>query len=244
MKHLSILAIGLLCCLHSFGQIGIGTENPVDSAILHIESSDKGLLIPRLTTSERDNILSPELGLLIFNTDANEFQFWNQGNVWNALALTHTSTSLPGQSVKYVNSNTSTNINTNSAINLPIFGTLKWNDNATLYNVDATDNSITIAESGRYKFVINVNISVANNGPQRTNPEVYITVNSTQESASAATGYMRRNNGHNESSLHLNEILELNAGDVIEFKVIRAGNSGTVNLRDSGTSNVYIEKLI
>lgn len=48
-------------------QIGIGTQYPDESSILDIESKSKGLLIPRLTTSERDQIVSPANALLIFN---------------------------------------------------------------------------------------------------------------------------------------------------------------------------------
>lgn len=242
MRNLLFSAIGLLCCIHSFGQIGIGTANPVDSAILHIESSEKGLLIPRLSTIERDAINSPEIGLLIFNTDVNEFQFWNTGNIWIAFSLTTTSTSVAGQSVKFTNTNTTTNINQNTAINLPLFGTEKWNDNTSLYLVDTGNHSVIITESGRYRIILNISIEVANTN-SRTSPEMYIAVNNSQESANATTGYIRRANGTNESSLHLNEVLEVNAGDVIEIKVIRTGNSGAVNLRASGTSNVYIEKL-
>lgn len=48
-------------------QIGIGTQYPDESSILDIDSKSKGLLIPRLTTSERDQIVSPANALLIFN---------------------------------------------------------------------------------------------------------------------------------------------------------------------------------
>lgn len=45
------------------------TSDPDPSAILDIESSDLGVLLPRLTTQERDAIVSPANGLIIFNTD-------------------------------------------------------------------------------------------------------------------------------------------------------------------------------
>jgi len=34
--------------LHAAGQVGIGTTTPDPASILHIQSTDKGLLIPRL----------------------------------------------------------------------------------------------------------------------------------------------------------------------------------------------------
>lgn len=49
-------------------QIGIGTQYPDESSILDIESKSKGVLIPRVTTNERNQIVSPANALLIFNT--------------------------------------------------------------------------------------------------------------------------------------------------------------------------------
>ena len=72
---LALLQIGAVC---SFGQsVGIGTPTPNASSQLDISSTTKGLLVPRMTQSERDIILSPAQGLLIFNTTTNSFQYYN-----------------------------------------------------------------------------------------------------------------------------------------------------------------------
>lgn len=55
-------------------QIGIGTQLPDESSILDIESKNKGVLFPRVTTSERDQILSPANALLIYNTSFQTIQ--------------------------------------------------------------------------------------------------------------------------------------------------------------------------
>ena len=44
------------------------------SAILDISASDKGLLIPRLSTQARNSIIQPATALLIFNSDLKIFQ--------------------------------------------------------------------------------------------------------------------------------------------------------------------------
>jgi len=72
------------------GQIGIGTSNPDASAILDIVSSTTGILIPRLTTSQRNSISSPAQGLLIFNTSTNSFEYYD-GTSWQTI-ITATST--------------------------------------------------------------------------------------------------------------------------------------------------------
>jgi uncharacterized protein (TIGR02145 family) len=51
------------------------------SALLDVNSSSKGFLPPRLTTVQRDAIVSPATGLLIFNSSSNSLQFYN-GIVW------------------------------------------------------------------------------------------------------------------------------------------------------------------
>lgn len=58
-----------------FSQVGIGTTSPDDSSILDIESTNSGVLFPRLTTSQRDAIHLPATGLLIYNSSDNVFQY-------------------------------------------------------------------------------------------------------------------------------------------------------------------------
>lgn len=56
--------------------VTIGSSSFDASAILGITSTTKGLLIPRMTTTQRDAIGSPSTGLMIYNTTDNEFQFF------------------------------------------------------------------------------------------------------------------------------------------------------------------------
>ena len=247
MKTLTVTAVLICFAMHiGHAQVGIGTTTPDNSAALHIESNSSGLLIPKLTSTERDNIIDPSNGLLIFNTDTDEFQF-NAGSMttpnWQAFSLTSTSTALPGQSLKFSNTDITSNINTDAATNLPVFGTEEWNDNSTLYGVDTVNHAITINETGRYRIIVNSAFSVANNGPQRSSPEMFVAVDDVQVGAFASTGYMRRNAGHNQSSINFTEVIELNANQILSVKVQRAGNSGTVTLRSSGTTTIYVEKI-
>ncbi|MGH7975000.1 MAG: beta strand repeat-containing protein [bacterium] len=58
-----------------------GTFAAQTSAVVQIDSTTQGFLIPRLTTVQRDAIVSPVKGLMIFNTDSNLFNFYT-GTVW------------------------------------------------------------------------------------------------------------------------------------------------------------------
>lgn len=66
-KLFSILPI-FIFVINVSAQVGINTDKPDTSSILDIKSDSKGILIPRLTQEERNNINEPENGLLIYNT--------------------------------------------------------------------------------------------------------------------------------------------------------------------------------
>jgi hypothetical protein len=61
----------LLVSFYSFGQTGIGTTAPNAAAKLEIAATDKGLLIPRMTKSQREAITlsSAANGLMVYQTD-------------------------------------------------------------------------------------------------------------------------------------------------------------------------------
>ena len=59
---------------YNTGKVGIGTTTPSSSAKVDISSTNSGLLIPRMTTIQRDAISSPAEGLLIFNTTTKRFE--------------------------------------------------------------------------------------------------------------------------------------------------------------------------
>jgi len=65
----------------SIAQVGINTTTPDSSAALDINSTNSGLLIPRMTETERDAITDPATGLLIYqNTGVTGFYFYNGTN--------------------------------------------------------------------------------------------------------------------------------------------------------------------
>jgi hypothetical protein len=229
--------------MHSkcLSQVGIGNTNPDPSSILHIQPStnDKGILVPRLSTSQIGMILSPAYGLLVFNTDLSEFQF----NCAAVGAPDWTSIS-HNMSVKYSNLDTSSNINSAASTNIPIFGVLDWNDDTSLYSI--TGNTLTINTAGRYRITVNISYTVPTVGgtsDQRVSVEAQLAVSGTLTGTIANTGYVRHANGHTEASLHLTEVLNISAGQTICVQTIRGGNSAPATFRSAGTSNIYVEKI-
>lgn len=58
------------------GNLGVGTTSVNASAALEISSTSKGVLFPRLSSSQRDAISSPATGLVIFNSTFNKLQVY------------------------------------------------------------------------------------------------------------------------------------------------------------------------
>ncbi|WP_225036089.1 hypothetical protein [Winogradskyella sp. SM1960] len=81
--NLTLLGLFLIFTTLSFSQVGIGVEDPDASSILELKSSDKGLLLPRLTTAERDLISSPAEGLTIYNTTTQSLEIYTDS--WKRL---------------------------------------------------------------------------------------------------------------------------------------------------------------
>jgi hypothetical protein len=54
---------------------------PDASSIVEMRTTDKGILIPRMTTTQRDDISVPATGLMIYNTSTNQYNFYN-GGAW------------------------------------------------------------------------------------------------------------------------------------------------------------------
>jgi hypothetical protein len=81
---IAVALISILCSstipAQSMG-ISNATITPDPSSILEMRTTDKGILIPRMTTAERDNISSPAIGLMLYNTITTQYNFYN-GNAW------------------------------------------------------------------------------------------------------------------------------------------------------------------
>lgn len=67
------------------GEVGIGTATPDNSSQLEVSATDKGLLIPRVTTAQMNAISTPATNLLVFNTDLEALYRYDGAN-WVALS--------------------------------------------------------------------------------------------------------------------------------------------------------------
>ena len=74
--------------IDSQGRVGIGTSSPAAGAVLDISATNRGVLLPRLTTTQVNTIQFPENGLMVYNTTLNTICFYN-GSSWQKVSTTN-----------------------------------------------------------------------------------------------------------------------------------------------------------
>ncbi|MEK7254548.1 MAG: hypothetical protein AAB316_07380, partial [Bacteroidota bacterium] len=95
LKSILLFALCLAASLALFSQSNIQQSTSINasgtapdaSALLDVSATDKGVLVPRMTSAQRSAIASPATGLLVFDTTTDGFWFFN-GAAWQALAGT------------------------------------------------------------------------------------------------------------------------------------------------------------
>jgi hypothetical protein len=84
MKYLQriLIVLAMLTTFSLSAQVSINTDNsaPDGSAMLEVKSTEKGFLPPRMTQAQRD-LITPVEGLVVFNTDTHQPNFYN-GTEW------------------------------------------------------------------------------------------------------------------------------------------------------------------
>ena len=76
------------------GSVGVGTLSPNGSAAVEVVSTTQGLLAPRMTKVQRDAIVAPATGLLIFQTNATPGFYFYTGAAWTPISSKGANTSL------------------------------------------------------------------------------------------------------------------------------------------------------
>jgi hypothetical protein len=90
MKKTFIMAMAFFTCLFTqpiFSQnVGINTTGapPHPSAMLDVTSTISGFLVPRMSSAQRLAIPAPATGLLVFDTDLDQFWYFD-GTIWVSL---------------------------------------------------------------------------------------------------------------------------------------------------------------
>lgn len=79
---ISLISFSALMDLNAQVAINNSSTSPDPSAQLDISSTEKGMLIPRMTREERNDISSPATGLIIFQSNENAGFYYYDGSSW------------------------------------------------------------------------------------------------------------------------------------------------------------------
>ncbi|NAS32135.1 hypothetical protein GTQ40_14205 [Flavobacteriaceae bacterium R38] len=237
-KGVTVCAFLLFISSQLVAQVGIGNTNP--QATLDVTSTTSGVLFPRMTTIQRDAIITPATGMLIFNSDTNTFNYNSGTGVAPNWVSLSTGSSAETRAVKYSSADTTTDILTAGVVSIPIFGNLEFNDDTSLFALQ-NNTTLQVNEAGRYRVTVNLYTDGTN---QRDQLQLGIFVNGVMQSAPFSTNELIFGVLH--SSANFIDILNLNANDQISIRAEDFfATGGNVNMRtlNGQASNVIIEKI-
>ncbi len=250
MKNFFILLV--LCCatagLQAQTNVGINNPNPAASAALDVTSTTQGMLVPRMTQTQRNAIVAPATGLMIFQTDNTPGFYFYDGTTWTSVNGTNTGSSLQllanksggtGESPATSGTTAPSTISFNNLLSSPTNGNT-WTSNNT-FTVGAGQDGIymiqvrlhgpdaaTVSQTVGYSLIIQINGLTYGNVGNIYGP--YPTLNIYTPAGTKARG-------------EIVAFVKLAAGD--NFKILAIGaNSGTAppTISADAGSNITVMK--
>ncbi len=138
-KLLVSLVASIFFSFNGLAQVGVGTLTPDDSSILEVKSTDKGMLIPRMTQTQRNAISTPATGLMVYQIDATSGFYFYNGSTWIHFVDTTTSVEKIDDLADAQNNNTTNNL----MIGHAGFSGTYYNKYCTALGIGANDNPNT-----------------------------------------------------------------------------------------------------
>jgi hypothetical protein len=169
--------------LKNSGQIAIGSNvNPDASAIFDVQGTTRGVLFPRLNTTQQNAISSPATGLLIYNTDSLSYVQYN-GTAWRVIGGSGgSSTASSLQEVTNIGNTTDTSIVAGGVDAYSTYGTV-WADNFARASFGA--NYGTNGAGVTYTFPGSAYLNVA--GTAGAHTDYFYRLDSTNENKGSIT---------------------------------------------------------
>lgn len=226
MKKLLLTLVFLIILIGTYAQnVGIGTTTPNASALLDLSSTTKGLLLPRVTTTQMFGINNPANGLMVFNTTYNQLYHYD-GGTWRAvLNGSHWSRPIASRDIM---SNTSDSIGI--GVNIPtrfmdVNGTMRVRGTLTADGTISTDGLLISGNFLAGSGVVN--------GSLQTNGELVIN--------DASAILQLKVSGENKGFMQLNGNdlrIGTNSGNDNGKFVIRTNGADRVSVDEEGVLNI------
>lgn len=119
------------------GQVGIGLTSISNDVAFEVSSTDRGVLLSRLTTAQRDGISDPSDGLLIYNINTYQFEYFN-GTNWRSIDTTSTYSALSNGGLS-LNSNNEFSVNFDELTLTTSSGKLAINYDSDIFKTNALE---------------------------------------------------------------------------------------------------------
>jgi hypothetical protein len=209
--------------------VGVNTPTINPSAAFQVDSTTKGYLMPRLTTTQRNAIATPATGLLIYNTTTNSLDYYN-GTSW---VVTQTGTVSYGSWQDFVTQT--------AAVNNTGYATiLRTTDFATGVSVitDGTNlTKITFANSGVYNLQFSFQFQNTDNAEQDVTIWLRKNAITTAGDVTGSAGFLsvpKTHGGGSGTPGHMiagwNYLLQVTAGDYFQL-VWSTSNAAAVRMQ-------------
>lgn len=249
MKKNYLFLLLLICApLFSFSQLAINTTGAeaTSSAMLEIQSNDKGILIPKMVISSvTDNtspINLPADGLLIYNTGGagvpEGFYYWARAR-WNLMtndltALTSSQTSQLYETAEmYENNDFNTPTNIELPNNASYYGWVSAAQGETFGNsstdvAHATADQIIVGEDGLYELEISTSFGGSQN--VQVKGVVFHTPNGGSATESRIQFLRKIGSTGDLGSASAHGLLRLNAGDALDIRFNSTSNGEDIDI--------------
>lgn len=227
MKRISLISSTLIALLSSnylFSQVGIGTSTPDASSILHLNSSNKGLLLTSValtSTTDASTISSPAIGLLVWNNGNGGLApvglyYWNNSQ-WNILSAGGGGGSSNGWNTTGTNIGTYSGSSTSLALGTSTYDDLIFKINSSIAGRLGVNNSVALGTSSTAAQNATAIGNGANAAYQATAIGYNAKVTSNDATAigenseaagyqSIAIGYNSKTNSSGETAIGINSI--------------------------------------
>lgn len=217
-KQLLLFTIFLFLITKTYAQIGINTTNtpPDASAMLDVSSTVKGVLVPRMTTLQKNNLPNKSDGLLVYDTDLKQFSYYKSFTGGTSLGYWQDFGNPPTTPSSVWNTTGNDISNTNSG-NV-IINNIGFASSAKLEVQSNTVTAMKITQVGSYE-----GLKIESGTTNNTNPVLNVS-----NSTSAYGGYFRSSNPQGRGIYSLLEDATNNQS-AIEGITFGTGNGGSFN---------------
>ena len=254
MKTIKQIVVALFIIISGImsAQVGIGTTNPDASSVVDMVSTDKGLLSPRMTKTERDEIQNPATGLLIYNTSNSRFNYYNAG--WKDFSTDYKTVSQSDTIVTSSNTNVlmpGMKLIPKAGKYLVNFSCQYINNSALVPVSNAVDTQVCLADLFSVYNIIHEFPATSNHndnfnfGGTEAVPEVITPGKYALNSAIAVAGFLTLNAGGDANAIFIFEASgAINIASETEIKLEGGAQSCNVFWIGNGAVNVGADSIV